>query len=232
MLDLETRKMNGMWIDFAVTVLVAIYFNTCSFWILFRPIKIVMSKKTEEMLLQYDKYVNDDCRNETRKKRPAKQILSDLKVQIRVSQITREWGNFIFTFFPMLMISFTLAVSIFNQSLLSFGYMLFVMFLIEDSKNFFKTEEGGHKRLHFILKYLLLPYLLVDILLQLIYQMPVEEFMQDRYRSQVVGFGRVWVIDPPVVTLGENTSVSSHLNRSLASLMMKGITFFLISVQI
>ena len=47
--------------------------------------------------------------------------------------------------------------------------MIFVMFLIEDSKNFFKTDDGGHERLHFILKYMLLPYLLIDILLQLIY---------------------------------------------------------------
>ena len=48
MLDVEMRKMNGLWIDFAVTVLVAVYFNTCSFWILFRPIKIIMSKKTQD----------------------------------------------------------------------------------------------------------------------------------------------------------------------------------------
>ena len=106
------------------------------------------------------------------------------------------------------------------------------MILIEDSKNFFKTEAGTHERLHFILKYLLLPYLLVDILLQLIYQMPFKEFMQDEYWSQVVGFGRVWVIDPPFITLGEPGPVSIRLNRSLAALMTKGITFFLISVQI
>ena len=86
--------------------------------------------------------------------------------------------------------------------------------------------------MHFILKYLLLPYLLVDILLQLIYQMPFKEFMQDPYWSQVVGFGRVWVIDPPVITLGESTPITTKLNRSLAALMTKGITFFLISVQI
>ena len=54
--------------------------------------------------------------------------------------------------------------------------------------------------------------------------------MQDAYWSQVIGFGRVWVIDPPVVNLGEKALVDSTLNRSLASLMMKGITFFLISV--
>ena len=40
------------------------------------------------------------------------------------------------------------------------------------------------------------------------------------------------MINPPVVNLGEEAHVDSTLNRSLASLMMKGITFFLISVQI
>lgn len=80
MLDLETRKMNGLWIDFIVTVIVAIYFNTCSFWILFRPIKIIMSKKTEQLLLQYDQFLND---SNTRKKKSPSKILSDLKVQIK-----------------------------------------------------------------------------------------------------------------------------------------------------
>ena len=141
MLDLEKRRMNGLWIDFIVTVLVAVYFNTCSFWILFRPIKIIMSKKTQELLFEYDKQLNEGG---NRKKRSANQILSDLKVQIRTQKLTRDCTNSIFTFFPMLMISFTLAVSIFNQSLLSFGYMVFVMILIEDSKSFFKTNDGGH----------------------------------------------------------------------------------------
>ena len=35
------------------------------------------------------------------------------------------------------MIAITLAVSVFNKSLLSFGYIIFVMFLVEDSKYFF-----------------------------------------------------------------------------------------------
>ena len=109
MLDLENRKMNGLWIDFAVTVLVAVYFNTCSFWLLFRPNKIVMSRKTEQKLLEYHNHVSDDERQRT-----PKQILKDIKVQISLSQITKVWGESIFTFFPMFMIAFTLAVSIFN----------------------------------------------------------------------------------------------------------------------
>ena len=43
----------------------------------------------------------------------------------------------IFTISPMIMIAITLAVSVFNKSLLSFGYIIFVMFMIEDSKYFF-----------------------------------------------------------------------------------------------
>ena len=77
MLDLEKRRMNGLWIDFIVTVLVAVYFNTCSFWILFRPVKIIMSKKTEKLLFEYDRLLNEGG---NQKKRSANQILSDLKV--------------------------------------------------------------------------------------------------------------------------------------------------------
>ena len=222
--------MNGLWIDFVVTILVAVYFNTCSFWLLFRPNKIIMSQTTKDLLQQWNRIANED--NEAKRRRTPEQILSDIKVQIGLSHVTKVWGEYIFTYFPMIMIAFTLAVSIFNQSLLSYGYMIFVMVLIEDSKSFFKTEEGGHARLHFILKYLLLPYLLLDILLQLVYQMPFETLMHSHDWSDVIGFGRVWIINPDVVHLGENVVVDGDLNKSLASLMMKGVTFFLISVQI
>ena len=97
-----------------------------------------------------------------------KQIISDLKQQVGIAQKATDWTSASFAIFPMLMIAFTLAVSIFNKSLLSFGYIIFVMFLIEDSKYFFKKWQSKERLLR-ILEYMLLPYLLFDILLQLIY---------------------------------------------------------------
>ena len=39
-MDAEGRKLNGIWIDFTMTVVVAIYFSMCNFWMLFRPVKV------------------------------------------------------------------------------------------------------------------------------------------------------------------------------------------------
>ncbi len=61
-----------------------------------------------------------------------------------------------------------MAISIFNQSILSFGYIIFVMILLFDNIHFLKQREG-QDRLYTILKYFMLPYLIFDIFLQLIY---------------------------------------------------------------
>ena len=49
------------------------------------------------------------------------------------------------------------------------------MILVFDNIHFLKKREGQDRMLC-ILKYFMLPYLLVDILLQLIYQMPLNVF--------------------------------------------------------
>ena len=73
-----------------------------------------------------------------------------------------------FTYYHLFMIAFLLAVSIFNGSLLSFGYFLACMYLIFDQKNLL-TEYNARVRMQNVLKNFLLPYLLLDIGLNLIY---------------------------------------------------------------
>jgi hypothetical protein len=73
------------------------------------------------------------------------------------------------------MIAFLLAVSIFNGSLLSFGYFLACMYLITDQQNLL-TEYEARVRMKKVLKNFLLPYLLLDIGLNLIYQIPIDFF--------------------------------------------------------
>ena len=148
-----------------------------------------------------------------------------------IDQSTRVWQSTIFTIFPLLMIAFTLAVSIFNKSLLSFGYIFFVMFLIEDSKYFFKKWESK-KRLLFILQRLLLPYLLFDIFIQLLYQMPVDFLTMDPKWDKVIGFTNVWTINPSILSLGDTVYPKETLNVDLSILLLKGLTFFFISLYI
>ena len=60
------------------------------------------------------------------------------------------------------MISIILIAALFNESLISFGYVLIVMLLITDL-----YQLGIHKnysdRLSFKLKWIILPYLLIDM---------------------------------------------------------------------
>jgi hypothetical protein len=71
--------------------------------------------------------------------------------------------QFLYTNFALIMIMFTLFISIFNKSLLSFGYFVFCMVLIFNSRRFFKDPKGFSNQIT-ILR-LLVPYLLIDILL-------------------------------------------------------------------
>ena len=76
----------------------------------------------------------------------------------------KNWSETLYTTFPIMLIAFTLAISIFNQSILSFGYIIFVMVLVIDNIQFFKNRREKN-RLYKTLKYFMLPYLLVDIFL-------------------------------------------------------------------
>ena len=119
----------------------------------------------------------------------------------------KSWSENLFTTFPILLIAFTLAISIFNQSILSFGYIIFVLILVLDNINFFKRSDETN-RLYYTLKYFMLPYLLIDILLQLIYQMPFDEFRNQNSWSKAIGFDRVWLITPASIMIGEKTEVT------------------------
>lgn len=65
---------------------------------------------------------------------------------------------------PIVMISTILAISIFNESIVSFGYILIVMLLMIDLVSLSASKDRSAS-LSFKLKWLLLPYLLLDVLL-------------------------------------------------------------------
>jgi hypothetical protein len=59
-MDAGNRKLNGIWIDFVMTIVVAIYFSLCNFWMLFRPVKVTQSMETERKLKQYAKIMRQE----------------------------------------------------------------------------------------------------------------------------------------------------------------------------
>ena len=90
----------------------------------------------------------------------------------RFAHACKRW---LYTNFSLVMICFLILISIFSRSLLSYGYFLACMALILTSRRFFEDTKSQNKQLK-LLKYFLLPYLLMDILLQLIYQIPIKAF--------------------------------------------------------
>ena len=56
-MDTDKRKLNGIWIDFVMTVTVALYFSLCNFWMIFRPVKVTMSEETKQKLRQYQQII-------------------------------------------------------------------------------------------------------------------------------------------------------------------------------
>lgn len=55
----DAHRLNGMWIDYSVIILVMIYFNLCNFWLLFQPTEIVRSKNTNNQINQYIECVHE-----------------------------------------------------------------------------------------------------------------------------------------------------------------------------
>jgi hypothetical protein len=51
--DLENKPLNGLWIDFMVTVLIYFYLNSFNFWLVSTPHKIVPSERTQELVKTY-----------------------------------------------------------------------------------------------------------------------------------------------------------------------------------
>ena len=186
--DLDTRKLNGIWIDFVMVIIVAFYLQICNFWVIFYPVKIELSRSTIEKMKRYAELESERSGNRIK---TIKQTKKDLKIQFGMSKTIREWQENLFKTFPLYLITFTLAISIFNKSILSFGYIVFVMILINNIKNFYKRWDVNDE-LYYILNYLLMPYLLFDILITLIFQMPFINIENRTDLTSVLGVDIVW----------------------------------------
>lgn len=75
----------------------------------------------------------------------------------------------IFMYWNNIAIVFILSISIFNVTLISFGYFIFCMVMITKTKKAYSFRDGLKK----LLKDYLMLYMILDILLVLVFQMPV-----------------------------------------------------------
>ena len=61
------------------------------------------------------------------------------------------------------MITFLILTSVFSHNFIALGYFIFSMVLVFNYRNFFKNQSARENQIIF-LKYILLPYILLDVL--------------------------------------------------------------------
>ena len=105
----------------------------------------------------------DSQRTNKVKEKTIKMVTKEIKLQSSKYRFVKACQENLFIRLPILVISFILAIAIFNESLISFGYVIIVMLLIIDLLGLSQSKECSDK-LSFKLKWILLPYLLLDVL--------------------------------------------------------------------
>ena len=91
-MDAGRRKNNGIWIDFVMTVTVAVYFSLCNFWMLYRPVKVTQSTETKQKLEQYRKIMYRESGNRRYLRKTHKQLVKELKQQFGMSRLIKGWS--------------------------------------------------------------------------------------------------------------------------------------------
>ena len=77
-----------------------------------------------------------------------------------------------------------------------------------------------------------MPYLLLDIFLQLLATIPVVNIPSWADLINTIGISTVWNFSPSDIYLGQDVTVSLTLNPDLGNLILKAIAYFLISIQL
>ena len=58
-LMVTTDLFDRLWRDLVVICMVSVYFSLCNLWLVFRPVKIVLSKTSKTKLKEYQSLLND-----------------------------------------------------------------------------------------------------------------------------------------------------------------------------
>lgn len=93
-------------------------------------------------------------------------VARELMDERSLIRLFKGTADAIYTNFALVMILFLMLTSVFSHNLIALGYFVFSMVLMLNYRNFFQQSSARDNQI-IILKYFLLPYLLLDILLQL-----------------------------------------------------------------
>jgi hypothetical protein len=154
-----------MWMDFTVVMLMYFYLNNYSIWIIKKDFKIVRSEKTQRLLLEYQTLLTPFGMNSGEFN--AKELAKELQNERSMIRLFNFMCEILYTNFALIMIFFLMLTSVFSLNYIALGYFFFSMILIHNYRNFFQDSNARDRQM-IILKWFLLPYLLLDILTQLV----------------------------------------------------------------
>lgn len=154
-----------MWMDFTVVMLMYFYLNNYSIWIIKKDFKIVRSEKTQRLLLEYQTLLTPFGMNSGEFN--AKELARELQNERSMIRLFNFFCEILYTNFALIMIFFLMLTSVFSLNYIALGYFFFSMILIHNYRNFFQDSNARDRQM-IILKWFLLPYLLLDILTQLV----------------------------------------------------------------
>jgi hypothetical protein len=97
----------------------------------------------------------------------AKELAKELQNERSMIRLFNFLCEILYTNFALIMIFFLMLTSVFSLNYIALGYFFFSMILIHNYRNFFQDSNARDRQM-IILKWFLLPYLLLDILTQLV----------------------------------------------------------------
>jgi len=116
---------------------VVFYLDTCNFFVLTKKIKVVSSEECEAQILKYQDVMKYNHKT-------SKQVKEELSIMISQNRFVDYWAKWLYQDFILVMIALVIIISIYSRTILSYGYFLFCMILIFQSRKFFVTENS-HK---------------------------------------------------------------------------------------
>ena len=131
--------------------------------------------------------------------------------------------NFFYISFHYIILSLTLILSLINQGLLAIGYICFSIFYIYKSHCFLK---GRRWSLLYGINYFIKPYLFLDIVIQFIFQIPIDIYIKNneilKDLNKVLG----------LVKISDYSSTSGvKVNEDVILVLLKILTYFLFLIQ-
>jgi hypothetical protein len=125
------RILNGIWIDFIVVSMMYIFLNNFNYWMVIKPIKIVDSHKTNDLLTKY-RMLKNNLKMTNKQQKTA--LISEYKTDRLIKKVLET----VYTDWNLLLIVFFILASIAGNSFIAFGYFIFGMVLIHLSRDYFR----------------------------------------------------------------------------------------------